>query len=337
LPVRPSRSEQTATLRVLMTPFSLRGRLSRVGIVDATMLEQSLFDVFVDRQHGLDVFEPVEPFAVRDLVEGADRNQVVLGSDHGGISRWMDEVHAASVDTTGTASAAAAMASGSSSCSEAPRMAATSPWKPATLATAIAICFVRLVQELWIDRFFLFEVTLHCGQGLDQAAEAEAEVVAGNVGEKLLRLAVAVVLGLFGLGDFDQRGPQQDGERNGAEPAGDVNPLDAAEVGDVARQFLRHDHGEPSLRESLVFAKLGEPGRLPLLGPLDLPEDGAALAAERIADVLEDVGAAVGSRGPARSDPAGTGPGGSARCPVRGLRRSCGPGRRRPCGSARRS
>ena len=106
-----------------------------------------------------------------------------------------------------------------------------------------------------LDRpLLLLEVALHRGQGLDQAAEAEAEVVAGHVGEELLRLAVAIVLGLFGLGDFDQRGPQQDGERDGADPAGNVDAVDAAEVGDVARHLLRHEHGEAGLGEPLVVA-----------------------------------------------------------------------------------
>lgn len=50
----------------------LAGAMVQVGIVDATVLKEAVFDVFVDRQHGFDVFEVVEPGAIGDLIECAD-------------------------------------------------------------------------------------------------------------------------------------------------------------------------------------------------------------------------------------------------------------------------
>lgn len=52
-------------------------------IVDAAMVVQPRLDVLVRRHHAVDVLQVVQPRAVRDLVQGADRDQVRGIGGHG--------------------------------------------------------------------------------------------------------------------------------------------------------------------------------------------------------------------------------------------------------------
>ncbi len=59
----------------------LAGAVGEVWVVDASMLKEAVLDVFVDRHHGVDVLKVVEPWAVADLVQGSDGDEV-FGDDH---------------------------------------------------------------------------------------------------------------------------------------------------------------------------------------------------------------------------------------------------------------
>ena len=64
------------------------GLAREVGSINAAMVEEPGLNMFVDRHHAIDVLEEVKPRAVRDLVEGADRDPRVHlsgpGDDVGG-------------------------------------------------------------------------------------------------------------------------------------------------------------------------------------------------------------------------------------------------------------
>ena len=66
------------------------GAVLEGGVIDPAMLEEAVLDVLVDGQDRFDVLQVVEAWAVGDLVEGADGDEVGLDRIHG-IPAWQAE------------------------------------------------------------------------------------------------------------------------------------------------------------------------------------------------------------------------------------------------------
>src|SRR5262249_8438881 len=81
--------------------------------------------------------------------------------------------------------------------------------------------------------------------------------------------------------DFDQRLPQRDRNWDGATRVSHPNAFDMIERVHAPSQCVGDDQCDVGFGLSLVLAKLGEPAVGPVLGPLRLPQDRAAMLIER--------------------------------------------------------
>lgn len=60
------------------------------------------------------------------------------------------------------------------------------------------------------------------------------------------------------------------------EPRSYPDALNHFESFNAFRQYLAHDHGDFCLRSALIIAQLYQPGIAPVIGALELPQNGAA-------------------------------------------------------------
>src|SRR5256886_13466887 len=155
---------------------------------------------------------------------------------------------------------------------------------------------LALLEHARHRHFLRFQVLAHGGEPVDYGLHPLGELRAADVVVDELHFLGAAEVGLARLVELEEHRAQRLGERPGGIEAHDPDVGLAHEgLAAFSRSLARHrggdDHRQLGADRLLVVLELPEPRRLPGLGLLRLPDDGAAAVARGRVHVLQEVGA----------------------------------------------
>src|SRR5437016_5695863 len=151
---------------------------------------------------------------------------------------------------------------------------------------------LALLEHARHGHFFRLQVLAHGGEAVDHGLHPLGELRAADVVVDELHFLGAAEVGLARLVELEEHRAQRLGERPGGIEAHDPDGGRAHEgLTRVARHRGGDDHRQLGADRLLVVFELPEPRRLPGLGLLRLPDDGAAAVARGRVHVLQEVGA----------------------------------------------